>query len=99
MTTDAGTPGISDPGYSIVRRAVEDARVRTVLSSSDVVDRVEQIELLGVEIVPLDKAAPLIDEQRSYRLTDAERGMRAGSRGAGPKPAALRGLARRRPCE
>ncbi|WP_170309030.1 Pls/PosA family non-ribosomal peptide synthetase [Pseudonocardia hierapolitana] len=67
-----------DPGSPAHRMAaiVEDARVRTVLSSSDVVDRVEQVGLLGAEIVRLDQAARLINEQRSYRLTDAERGTR-----------------------
>ncbi|MDT7652687.1 MAG: hypothetical protein QOI36_4093, partial [Pseudonocardiales bacterium] len=57
---------------------VEDARVRTVLSISDVAERVEQIELLtasGTELVHLDQAAPLIAEQDSRRLIDAERGI------------------------
>jgi amino acid adenylation domain-containing protein len=55
---------------------VADARVRTVLSTSGVADRMTQI---GAEIVPLDLAAPLIGEQSSHRLLDAERGIRDGS--------------------
>ena len=57
---------------------VEDAQVRTVLTMSHVNDRVRRIELLtasGTELVQLDKAAPLIDEQNSRRLIDAERGI------------------------
>ncbi|WP_219414398.1 Pls/PosA family non-ribosomal peptide synthetase [Pseudonocardia nigra] len=57
---------------------VEDARVRTVLSMSPVADRVGRIDLLtaaGAELVFLDQAAPLIDEQNSRRLIDAERGV------------------------
>jgi non-ribosomal peptide synthetase-like protein len=57
---------------------VEDARVRTVLSTSHVANRVAQIELLtasAAELVYLDRAAPLIDEQDSRRLIDAERGI------------------------
>ncbi|MHA6616895.1 Pls/PosA family non-ribosomal peptide synthetase [Pseudonocardia sp. DLS-67] len=73
-----------DPGLPADRVAavVEDAGMHTVLSYSDVVDRVEQIGLLtasGAEIVRLDHAAPLIDEQKSYRLTDTERGGRDDS--------------------
>ncbi|WP_316689812.1 Pls/PosA family non-ribosomal peptide synthetase [Pseudonocardia sp. H11422] len=57
---------------------VADAQVRTVLSISHVADRVEQIELLtarGAEMVHLDRAAPLINEQNPRRLIDAERGI------------------------
>ncbi|GAA1270850.1 hypothetical protein GCM10009609_37460 [Pseudonocardia aurantiaca] len=57
---------------------IEDARVRMVLSASGVAQRVEQIELLtvrGTELVCLDLAARLIDEQNSRRLIDAERGI------------------------
>jgi non-ribosomal peptide synthetase component F len=73
-----------DPGLPAQRMAAiaEDAGMRAVLSYSDVVDRVARIGLLtgaGAEIVRLDHAAPLIDEQKSYRLTDAERGLRDDS--------------------
>jgi non-ribosomal peptide synthetase-like protein len=57
---------------------VEDARVRTVLTASDVADRIDQPELLtgrGTELVSLDLAERLIDEQSSRRLIDAERGV------------------------
>ncbi|QYN34427.1 amino acid adenylation domain-containing protein [Pseudonocardia sp. DSM 110487] len=70
-----------DPSSPAHRMAtiVEDAQVRTVLSVSDVAERVERMDLLGAEIVRLDRALPLINEQKSYRLTDAERGVRDGS--------------------
>ncbi|WP_433297960.1 Pls/PosA family non-ribosomal peptide synthetase [Pseudonocardia sp. CA-142604] len=57
---------------------VEDAHVRTVLTASDVADRIDQPELLtgrGTEFVSLDLAERLIDEQNSRRLIDAERGI------------------------
>ncbi|OLT09051.1 hypothetical protein BJF90_44680 [Pseudonocardia sp. CNS-004] len=70
-----------DRGIPVHRMAavVGDARVRTILSSSDVAGRVERVDLVGAEVVQLDRAARLIDEQRPYRLTDAERGMRSGA--------------------
>jgi len=55
-----------------------DAQVRTVLSISHVAQRVEQIQLLtarGSELVYLDQAAPLIEEQNPRRLIAAERGV------------------------
>src|SRR5882757_9944739 len=57
---------------------VEDAQVRTLLSISHVAQRVEQIQLLtarGSELVYLDQAAPLIEEQNPRRLIAAERGV------------------------
>src|SRR5882757_9157236 len=57
---------------------VDDAQVRTVLSISHVAERVDQIQLLtarGSELVYLDQAAPLIEEQNSRRLIAAERGV------------------------
>jgi non-ribosomal peptide synthetase-like protein len=58
---------------------VDDARVRTVLSTSHAAEQVTQLELLtatGVDLIYLDQAAPLIEEQNSRRLIDAERGIR-----------------------
>ncbi|MCH6171325.1 amino acid adenylation domain-containing protein [Pseudonocardia alaniniphila] len=57
---------------------VEDAHVRTVLTTSDAADRIDRPELLtgrGTELVSLDLAERLIDEQNSRRLIDAERGI------------------------
>ena len=69
-----------DASFSADRMAyiVEDAQVRTVLSISHVAERVDQIQLLtarGSELVYLDQAAPLIEEQNSRRLIAAERGV------------------------
>jgi non-ribosomal peptide synthetase component F len=61
---------------------VEDAGLRTVLSTSAVAESVAGIELLtasGAEIVPLDLAARLINEQNPHRLLGAERGIRDGA--------------------
>jgi non-ribosomal peptide synthetase-like protein len=68
-----------DVGFPADRMAyiVSDAGVRMVLSMSHLADRVEGIELLtagGAELVWIDQAAPLIDEQDSRRLITAERG-------------------------
>ena len=67
-----------DVSFSADRMAyiVKDAQVRTVLSVSRIADRVERLEKLTTrdELVYLDLAAPLIDEQNSRRLIDAERG-------------------------
>ncbi|MBO0848597.1 MAG: amino acid adenylation domain-containing protein, partial [Pseudonocardia sp.] len=68
-----------DVGFPTDRMAyiVSDAGVRTVLSMSHVADRVQGIDLLtagGAELVYIDLAAALIDEQDSRRLIDAERG-------------------------
>ncbi|HYH29873.1 MAG TPA: Pls/PosA family non-ribosomal peptide synthetase [Pseudonocardia sp.] len=70
-----------DVGFAADRMAhiVADARVRTVLTTSPVADRLERIDLLtaaGAELVRLDQAARLIDEQSPRRLIDAERGVR-----------------------
>jgi len=69
-----------DPGSPAHRTAaiVRDARVRTVLSSAEAADRVARAGL-PAEVVRLDLAMPLIEEQRPYRLTDAERGLRDSS--------------------
>jgi non-ribosomal peptide synthetase-like protein len=70
-----------DVGFSADRMAhvVEDARVRTVLSTTSVADRVDRIDLLTAghaELVHLDRAARLIAEQSPQRLVAAERGVR-----------------------
>jgi non-ribosomal peptide synthetase-like protein len=70
-----------DVGFSADRMAhiVEDARVRTVLSTTSVAGRVGRIDLLTAghaELVHLDRAARLIDEQSPQRLVAAERGVR-----------------------
>ncbi|MHA6630538.1 Pls/PosA family non-ribosomal peptide synthetase [Pseudonocardia sichuanensis] len=70
-----------DVGFTADRMAhiVEDARVRTVLSTTAVADRVQRIEELTAgraELVHLDRAARLIDEQSPHRLVAAERGVR-----------------------
>ena len=69
-----------DVGFPAERTAyiVNDAQVRTVLTMSHLTDQVPRTELLtasGAELVHLDEAAPLIDEQNSRRLIDAERGI------------------------
>jgi non-ribosomal peptide synthetase-like protein len=56
---------------------VTDAGVRTVLSVSRVAGRLRAVQLMagvGAELVCLDRAAPLIEEQDARRLIDAERG-------------------------
>ena len=58
---------------------VDDAHVRSVLSTTSAterVDRVDQLTGIGVEVIDLDRAARLIDEQDGRRLMDAERGIR-----------------------
>jgi len=57
---------------------VDDAQVRTVLSISHLAEQVDRIQLLaasGSELVYLDHAAPLIEEQNSRRLIAPERGV------------------------
>jgi len=56
---------------------VTDARVRTVLSVSRVAARLRAVQLMagvGAELICLDRAAPLIEEQDARRLIEAERG-------------------------
>ena len=56
---------------------VTDAGVRTVLSVSRVAARLRAVQLMagvGAELISLDRAAPLIEEQDPRRLIEAERG-------------------------
>ncbi|GAA5110584.1 Pls/PosA family non-ribosomal peptide synthetase [Pseudonocardia adelaidensis] len=69
---------VSTPAHRI-EAIVEDARIRMVLSSSDVLARADVAAAGSVEIVRLDRVARLLDEQAEHRLTPTERGLREDS--------------------